>query len=99
MLRPGLRHNYNSTIENLASTYDSDRLAIIAIAVADAQMTVRGGQFGEDKLFEERGRCVVMLVVGGEEEEGKVWERLAIGYLSVESWDAMKPCRKAFYLA
>lgn len=98
MLRHGLRYNYNASVQEAAETYDAERLVVIAVAGADLQFTVRGGQFGEDKLFEEEGRVVVMLVVrvGGGEE---VYERLAIGYLGLETWVGMRPERKVFRLS
>ncbi|KAK0105544.1 hypothetical protein ONS95_004096 [Cadophora gregata] len=118
MVRPGLRHNnYNLTIQTVASTYEPQNIAVIAVADAEIQMTVRGGQFSEDKLFEERGRRVVMLIgrggIGGEgkgeergqekeeekEEEEELWERLAVGYLSIESWEAMESRKRAFRLS
>ncbi|KAG4438463.1 hypothetical protein IFR05_006073 [Cadophora sp. M221] len=108
MLRHGLRYNYNDTVQAVAETYDADRLALIAVAGADLQFTVRGGQFGEDKLFEQKGMVVVMLVVrvdgngeggeGKEEGKGDVYERLAIGYMGLDTWEGMKPERKVFRL-
>ncbi|KAH6705438.1 heterokaryon incompatibility protein-domain-containing protein [Leptodontidium sp. MPI-SDFR-AT-0119] len=104
MLRHGLRYNYNASVQEAAETYDAERLVVIAVAGADLQFTVRGGQFGEDKLFEEEGRVVVMLVVrvgggeGGKEGE-EVYERLAIGYLGLETWVGMRPERKVFRLS
>ncbi|KAH9218198.1 heterokaryon incompatibility protein-domain-containing protein [Leptodontidium sp. 2 PMI_412] len=105
MLRHGLRYNYNASVQEAAETYDAERLVVIAVAGADLQFTVRGGQFGEDKLFEEEGRVVVMLVVrvdggeGGKEGE-EVYERLAIGYLGLDTWEGMRrPERKVFRLS
>lgn len=64
------------------------------MAVCDIQFTMRGGQFHEEKLFEDKDRLVVMLILW----KGEVSETLAIGYVGVEEWEKLSPKKKSIRL-
>lgn len=67
MLRHGLRYEYNTYVETVAKSYmqEGRTVYVCALATVDVQQSFRGGQFAESKLFEQKGRIVVMLVVLG----------------------------------
>lgn len=87
MLRHGLRHNYNDTVDHIARAQEPDHLTLVAMSECDIRFTFRGGQFHEDKAFPKKDQIVMMLVLW--DEDFDMAERIAIGYAEAKMWDEM----------
>jgi hypothetical protein len=106
-LRGSLRNGYVDMVMGAVRSGEDARKAefdLLALSRCTVRTTIRGGTFNEEKHFNGDGRVAVMLVRwfghASEKRPGaeNVDERVAIGYLNTEKWEALGAVKKQVHL-
>jgi len=94
-LRTGIRNGYEYKVLRAISQSNRRSLDLAAMARCTIRHTIRGGTFGEEKLWETYNNLVLMLVRWA---KGGVAEWVAVGYGNADVWSGFSPRRKEFRL-